>query len=78
MPEHNIVILDGAPLKHLNLGLLRHRGALDGLLHFRRNRLFTFVKRHVNDVEVACLQQLEQETLLLAILIILEFVFNIE
>ena len=59
MHEHNVIILDRASPEHLNLSFLRYRGALDGLLHFWSNRFFAFVERHVNDVEVACLQQLE-------------------
>ena len=78
MHEHDIIVLDGAATEHLYLCLFGYRSTIDSLFHFGRNRLFALVKRHVNDVEVACLQQLEKETFLLTILIILEFVSNIE
>ena len=77
MAEQDIIVLDGAAPEHLNLSLLRNRGTLDGGFHLGRDGIFALVERHVNDVEVACLQHLEQEPLLLAVLVILEFCFHV-
>ena len=76
--EHNVIMLDGAALEHLYLRLFGYRSTIDSLFHFERDGFFKFVKCHVNDVKVTRLQQLEQESLFLAILVIPEFAFHIE
>ena len=78
MSENDVIMLDSASPEHLDLRLLWYGSTLDGLFHIGCDGFFALIERHVDDVEVACFQQLEQEAFLLAILVVPQFISYIE